>query len=322
MSYNVFYCHNYNSTIAYSTVCVPLLDIANKPVSAELFNIDDSPPYNLQIGKKLRRPDNSKVNGVKDRWDFFKSFEDYATKRSDLQTQIDDASAVTNEQRKALEIQKTTEFYKNLIEQAKLFKLDFSALQDAMTLKIQEITNGMTETTSTFASAQENINSVLQGSFSNVGNSIANAFGNSKTVLGGFVSTFLQTATSIMAANLAASSATATQGATQTALSFGPAASFVLPGLVAASIGVITKAFSGIKKFAKGGIVSTPTMGLFGEYPGAKSNPEVVAPLDRLRSMIGDNGGAKVQVGGEFTLRGQDLVVALQRANRNRDRIN
>mgnify|MGYP003133511657 CR=1 FL=1 len=78
----------------------------------------------------------------------------------------------------------------------------------------------------------------------------------------------------------------------------------------------------GAKKFAKGGIVSTPTLGLMGEYPGARSNPEIIAPLDRLRSMIGDNGGGKVQVGGEFTLRGQDLVVALQRANRNRDRIN
>ena len=35
------------------------------------------PPYNLQIGKKLKRPDNSKVNGVKDKWDKFKNFEQY-----------------------------------------------------------------------------------------------------------------------------------------------------------------------------------------------------------------------------------------------------
>ena len=33
------------------------------------------PPYNLQIGKKLKRPDNSKVNGVNDKWDQFKNFE-------------------------------------------------------------------------------------------------------------------------------------------------------------------------------------------------------------------------------------------------------
>ena len=35
------------------------------------------PPYNLQIGKKLTRPDDSKVNGVNDDWDYFKSFNEY-----------------------------------------------------------------------------------------------------------------------------------------------------------------------------------------------------------------------------------------------------
>ena len=35
------------------------------------------PPYNLQIGEKLKRPDDSKVNGVDDKWDQFKNFEHY-----------------------------------------------------------------------------------------------------------------------------------------------------------------------------------------------------------------------------------------------------
>lgn len=63
-------------------------------------------------------------------------------------------------------------------------------------------------------------------------------------------------------------------------------------------------------KFANGGIVSGPTMGLVGEYPGAKSNPEVIAPLDKLKSMIG--GGS----GGTFVLRGQDLLLATNRAQK------
>ena len=63
------------------------------------------------------------------------------------------------------------------------------------------------------------------------------------------------------------------------------------------------------KKFASGGIISGPTMGLMGEYPGAKTNPEVVAPLDKLKSMMGGGGG------GEFVLRGNDLVLAMQRSN-------
>ncbi len=35
------------------------------------------PPYNMQIGEKLTRPDSSKVNGVNDKWDQFNSFNHY-----------------------------------------------------------------------------------------------------------------------------------------------------------------------------------------------------------------------------------------------------
>ncbi len=35
------------------------------------------PPYNMQIGKKLKRPDDSKVNGVNDKWDQFSNFKHY-----------------------------------------------------------------------------------------------------------------------------------------------------------------------------------------------------------------------------------------------------
>ena len=65
-----------------------------------------------------------------------------------------------------------------------------------------------------------------------------------------------------------------------------------------------------IPAFANGGIISGPTMGLMGEYPGAKSNPEVVAPLDKLKDMLGGGGG------GTFVLRGQDLLLSVNRAQK------
>ena len=108
------------------------------------------------------------------------------------------------------------------------------------------------------------------------------------------------------------------------------AAALVLSTLLGGTgLGKILKISSSFKDqfgkmtgFAKGGIVSGPTMGLMGEYPGVRSNPEVIAPLDKLKSMIGDRGGSSnVQVSGQFALKGQDLVVALQRADRNRNRI-
>ena len=49
-----------------------------KKIPDKTFNlIFADPPYNLQIGEKLKRPDDSKVNGVDDKWDQFESFKHY-----------------------------------------------------------------------------------------------------------------------------------------------------------------------------------------------------------------------------------------------------
>jgi len=88
----------------------------------------------------------------------------------------------------------------------------------------------------------------------------------------------------------------------------------------AAFAGVFS-AFGGGKppSLASGGIVSSPTLVQVGEYLGARNNPEVIAPLNKLQSYMNKSGSTHVT--GEFALRGQDLVVALQRANTERDRI-
>ena len=68
--------------------------------------------------------------------------------------------------------------------------------------------------------------------------------------------------------------------------------------------------------FAEGGIVSGPTLGLVGEYPGAKTNPEVIAPLDKLRSMLG---GQNVQVTGKIS--GRDILLTSERNAIDRNRV-
>lgn len=49
-----------------------------------------------------------------------------------------------------------------------------------------------------------------------------------------------------------------------------------------------------IPKLAKGGIVSAPTVAMIGEYPGASSNPEIVAPQNILRQTIDASNGQVV----------------------------
>ena len=68
----------------------------------------------------------------------------------------------------------------------------------------------------------------------------------------------------------------------------------------------------GLTPFANGGIVSGPTSALVGEYTGAKTNPEVIAPLSKLQNMMGGNV--------TFTISGDSLVGTLNRANKTRAR--
>lgn len=55
---------------------------------------------------------------------------------------------------------------------------------------------------------------------------------------------------------------------------------------VGAAAAAVVAAFASLPKFADGGIAYGPTLGIFGEYAGAANNPEVVAPLSRLRELI------------------------------------
>lgn len=71
-----------------------------------------------------------------------------------------------------------------------------------------------------------------------------------------------------------------------------------------------------LPQFSQGGIVSGPTLGLVGEYPGAKTNPEVIAPLDKLRGMLG---GQAVQVTGKIS--GRDILLTSERNAIDRNRV-
>ena len=72
------------------------------------------------------------------------------------------------------------------------------------------------------------------------------------------------------------------------------------------------KGIGGLTPFAAGGIVSGPTAALVGEYTGAKTNPEVIAPLSKLQNMMGGNV--------TFTISGDNLVGTLNRATKTRQR--
>ena len=89
-------------------------------------------------------------------------------------------------------------------------------------------------------------------------------------------------------------------------------------GAIVAGAGLVALATSNtggeVQGFAKGGIITKPVIGMIGE--GNQS--EAVIPLNRLPQMMGSIGGNQR---GEFTLRGQDLILALERAGDFRTRV-
>jgi hypothetical protein len=187
-------------------------------------------------------------------------------------------------------------FYDEL--NAKLEGLDQNALRGAAAMqKVNSILSDMA--TNTFVTFAENLGKALAGEDVDMFGSFAEIMGSGLQEIGkaliayGLAMDAFKKAFADPFAAVAAGIALVAAGA-----------------YLKASISKTSGEGGGVQKFANGGIVSGPTMGLMGEYPGASSNPEVVAPLDKLKEMIGGGGG------GTFVLRGQDLLLSVNRAQK------
>lgn len=84
----------------------------------------------------------------------------------------------------------------------------------------------------------------------------------------------------------------------------------IAAGFVAAMIATVTAA--GVPMLANGGLATGPTLAMVGEYAGASGNPEVIAPLDKLRSLLPDQQEAGID-NLEFRIKGDDLVAVYNR---------
>lgn len=85
-------------------------------------------------------------------------------------------------------------------------------------------------------------------------------------------------------------------------------------GFTTAMLAAVTAA--GIPALADGGVATGPTLALVGEYAGASTgNPEIIAPLDKLRGMLADNYGGIDFGKVEFRIRGRELVAIMNKEN-------
>ena len=147
-----------------------------------------------------------------------------------------------------------------------------------------------------------------------LGTALADGLGGGEEAMKRFTLIMIQEIVKIIAMSQASAQAQAIEGAVASTKSTGIGALFAMPGFIAAALGMVASAFAGIPKFANGGVVSGPVLGLMGEYAGASSNPEVIAPLNKLKEMIEPAGGnTYVTLGGGFKLTGSDLQLVLDR---------
>lgn len=255
---------------------------------------------------------------------------DENARKLEAKQQVADASNASDEEQKALEIERIQLHYEQmrlLAEENNLLTAEQKAAFDAAQLEAEAAVYeekkvnflGFMMSMQTATDLMNKIGSQVDASFGAIGNSITKMFGGAESATGAFIGKLAKDSLDIIGHNLSVSMSNSITGATETAKSFGPAAAFVLPALIAGATALISSSFA---KFADGGIVSGPTMGLVGEYPGARSNPEVIAPLNKLQGMIGGaGGGGNVNVTGSVRVDGQDLLIAIERANETADRI-
>ncbi len=111
-----------------------------------------------------------------------------------------------------------------------------------------------------------------------------------------------------------------TPGVAVAAGAFLVGAGALLKSQISNIVGDTQKGGSGsIPAFADGGLIFGPTLGLMGEYSNARSNPEVIAPLDKLKAMIADQGTQNINVIGKIS--GNDLRLVMERADRDYKRV-
>ena len=123
----------------------------------------------------------------------------------------------------------------------------------------------------------------------------------------------LEVVKSVIKGYLAAAKAKVVQNAIEGASGTGPAFPFVAAGLLTAGMALVDRV--AMPALAQGGLAYGPTTALIGDNRNARIDPEVIAPLSKLKDMMGGN---VVEVVGR--IKGDDIFLSNARNTINRNR--
>ena len=164
--------------------------------------------------------------------------------------------------------------------------------------------------------SSKQITSLLSQSFASIGTAIGSgdALDSFKSTLIMLMDMLQQFGTALIAAGVASEALKV--------VAWSGIGAIIAGGALVAATAAAKAALNKVTAFANGGIVSGPTLALVGEYAGASSNPEVIAPLNKLKSMIEPAVKSDMTMDGvvRFIIRGEVLEGILQKMNHKRTR--
>jgi hypothetical protein len=317
------------------------LNSANVDAAAKL-NVDLETLNNQRIGLENQKSNllkSIREKELNDQLDYYDTLAKYTTEwqneefdrinkgydQQELAIKQSYANGLINAQTYNKELQQLTIERLNAIRAAYIsFGLDVTDIEK----QIADATIKTNEALKTTETTADKMSKVVENAFNGLANGLANALSEGISAIisgkGGLndlfngmlmaVGNFLQQLGSGLIA-----AAIATQAFYETLVSNPPAA--IAFGIAAVAAGAAIKAtLSEGVAFANGGIVSGPTLGLVGEYPGASTNPEVIAPLNKLKGLL-DMGNSEGGYIAETRVSGRDLAIVLNRYNNDAKRI-
>jgi tape measure domain-containing protein len=166
--------------------------------------------------------------------------------------------------------------------------------------------------------ASININSAISSGIGLLANEFEKGIGSFNDFANAVVKGGLSIIKSLIQQGVAAAVANTLKGPAGT---LGPVGVAIAGAAGALASGLFTTIISKISppKLAEGGLAFGPTMATVGDNRNARVDPEVIAPLSKLKAMLGDVGG----MGGvlETRISGNDLIILLNRSQKTLNRV-
>lgn len=189
-------------------------------------------------------------------------------------------------------------------------------------------TDGLSASMQSLAQSMIQNGDLIGGIMITLGDSITQAGAKGAASLADFAKAALASAAKVIRAWIQMAVTRAALSALQSIpFPFNIAAAAAAGGIVAVLFNAAIKKI-GIPALAEGGVLTSPRLVMAGEYPGARTNPEIVTPENKMRDVVGEMlqrfGGAGGGMGnGQIIAKisGDDIYFLWQKAERKAQRL-